>query len=77
MKTVKLALPWTVKRIAEALDEPVDFILKRLYNEGAPKSVSANTTVDFDTAKILALKYCVYLEIDDEGHDRRTSNPNP
>ena len=74
MKTIKLALPWTIENIAKAMGEPVANILIKLIEMGAPSTVTQRSTLDPDLAKLVALKYCCYLEADNEGDDRRTSN---
>ena len=67
MKTIKLSLPWTIKTLADALEVPVDEIIKKFVDVGAPATISPNTTVDTDLGKMLGLKYCCYIEADDDG----------
>lgn len=59
MKTIKLPI-FTIGEIAKALGVSNEEIIKRLGD--VPNSITKNTTLDDDLAKMIGLKYCVYFE---------------
>ncbi len=65
MKTVKVRGPWTIKVIAEALGVPPQELIDRFVLMGAPNTITVNSTLDDDLAKIMGLRYCCYLERED------------
>lgn len=68
MQTIYLAGPWTINSVSVALQIPVEEVLKRFREQGAPPTINRNSTVDEDLAKLVALKYCIYLErVEDDG----------